>query len=699
MKKNKKSKVLVVVIVCAVIAVLAIVTILLLQRNAETRNISVKTMSAMVGDTVEIKKEYDGKVDVSDVEFYSSDEKIATVDKETGLLYAKESGEVVVTVKSKKSGSTIAKYSITITKDSEESGWIKYDQDNYTCYEGEQFNVKIQTGGVISTVKDFRSNNPNVAKIEFGTIDGAVLNCVNCYAAHVTCLKTGDVTLTATSSTGATTVSSLKVKKNTGWIKFDKTSYSCKEGQVFDVVMTTGSDIPSVIPSVKSIKSSMPEYATIEDGSSTGMVPNCANCRVAHVTCKKEGGVMIEATSSNGASTKSTVKITKAEQNKGTIQYDKTSYTCKVGEVVDAIITAGGTTNPIPTVKSFKSNNTGIASIESGTSSGAVTNCVNCIAVHITCKTAGSSTLSATSSTGATVSVPIKVEEATKGWVKYDKTSYSCKVGEVVDATITAGGSTVPAHITNYASNNANIATVEYGSTTGLVTNCSNCASVHITCKKTGSTTLTATSSTGASVSVSIKVEEADKGWIKYDQTSYSCDAGEVIDTKITAGGSSIPAHITNYASSDANIASVEYGTSTGLVTNCSNCAAVHITCKNSGTVTLTATSSTGATTASSVQVKENIGTISFDKTSYSCKVGQVIDTKITASGVLAHVQSYTSNNTSVATVEYGTSTGLVTNCSNCAAVHITCKKAGTATLTAKSSRGATVSVPVTVTK
>ena len=89
--------------------------------------------------------------------------------------------------------------------------YITYDKPNYTCQVGEVFDAMISAGG-LSSIVNFNSSNPSIAIIESGTIEGNETNCLNCKAVHITCKNRGEVTLSATSSTGATTEVTLNVK-------------------------------------------------------------------------------------------------------------------------------------------------------------------------------------------------------------------------------------------------------------------------------------------------------------------------------------------------------------------------------------------------------------------------------------------------------------------------------------------------------
>jgi bacterioferritin-associated ferredoxin len=219
---------------------------------------------------------------------------------------------------------------------------------------------------------------------------------------------------------------------------------------------------------------------------------------------------------------------------------------------------------------------------------------------------------------------------------------------------------------------------------------------------KTGTVTLNAKSTLGATTTSTLTVEKNTKGSIKFEDEAYFCNEGEYINTKITAYGSdSNPlATVKSYTSEDTSIATITQNTE--VVANCANCVSVIINCKKAGIVRLKATSSLGASTTSTLYVEENDkGSISFGGSSINCKKGEKINTIITAKGTNqtqpATVRSYAIQDTSIATIER--STGIVVNCANCVSVEITCKKVGTTTAKAISSLGASTIIPITVEK
>ena len=83
------------------------------------------------------------------------------------------------------------------------------------------------------------------------------------------------------------------------------------------------------------------------------------------------------------------------------------------------------------------------------------------------------------------------------------------------------------------------------------------------------------------------------------------------------------------------------------------------------------------------------VGTISYSKEEYTCKVGETFETMIKASGgsFPASIASYSSIDTNIAEVDDKTS--IQTNCIDCRLVRVVCKSVGKTQITAESSSGA----------
>ena len=560
-------------------------------------------------------------------------------------------------------------------------GTIKYENESYECTEGETFETMIKATAPKNSkeavsIKSFGTSDKQVATIDNNTT--SQVNCTDCQVVKIYCHKAGSIQLNAESNLGASTTAELVVKQREGTISYAKANYSCTTGETFETMIKTTDGI-----SIKSFKSSNEKIAVVD--SNTKQQTNCIDCKLVRVVCKKTGKVKLNATASNGATTTSEVTVT---ENKGTIKFKENSYTCNAGESFETMITAsgGGTGN---TIKSYKSSDESIATIDDKTE--LQVNCIDCRIVRIVCKKQGNVTLSASSTSGAETSVSLSVKQDV-GTISFDKSNYTCNAGESFETMIRVKSSNQKTTIKSYSTSDESIATID--DKTELQANCTDCRLVRVVCKKKGSVTLNAESSTGAKTKSSLTVNE-DKGTISFKDNSYTCNAGETFETMITANGGNQTNHVKSFKSSDESIATIDSNTSVQV--NCTNCMMVRVVCKKQGSVSLSATSSSGATTSVNLKVNEKIGVIYFNKSSYTCNAGETFETMISVKDAPlgSYVKSYGSNNESVATVDANTSVSV--NCTNCMLVRVVCKKKGSVILNAASSTGAKTTSSLTV--
>ena len=580
-------------------------------------------------------------------------------------------GTVKLTATSSTGARTTAKLTVN-----QELGTISFKERIYTCKAGQTFETVItaESSSNIATVKSYSSNDTNIASVDDNVSE--VPKCTNCKAIRVICHREGTVDLTATSSTGVRTTAKLTVTQDLGSISFKESSYSCKAGQSFETIITATNSSNNA--TVKTYESSNESIASIDDNVSE--VPKCYNCKAIRVVCHKAGNVNLSAISSTGA--QAIVKLT-VNQDVGKISFKESSYSCKAGQSFETIITATNSSNNA-TVKTYMSSNTSIASVDENVTK--IPKCYNCKAIRVVCHKAGSINLSAISSTGAQAIVKLTVSQDI-GNISFKESSYSCNVGQTFETIITATNSSNNATVKTYSSSNASIASVD--DNVSEVPKCYNCKAIRVICHKEGTVKLTATSSTGAQVTANLTVNTM--GTISFRESSYACIEGESFQTTIIVSKN---ATVKSYTSSNTTIASIiGEGTTIG---GCTNCKTIVVACHKEGTVKLTATSSTGAKATANLTVNSK-GTISFKESSYSCKVGETFETIITANPYDATVKTYTSSNTSIASVDDNVSEE--PRCYNCKAIRVICKKEGIIKLTATSSKGAKATVTLTVQK
>ena len=202
-----------------------------------------------------------------------------------------------------------------------------------------------------------------------------------------------------------------------GTLFFEKEKYTCKVGESITTMIrsTVGKnkDGELIMPTVDYYYSLDEKVATIEIGEPL----DCLDCKAFKISCLKKGKTYLNAVSNNGVKTYTTIEVLDkgkdSENDLGTISFDSESYKCKVGEKFTTKITTSsskreGTNYTIPTIKSYVSKDTSIATIESNLE--LQLNCINCQLFKVSCLKPGKTLLETTSSTGAFQSVPITVE-------------------------------------------------------------------------------------------------------------------------------------------------------------------------------------------------------------------------------------------------------------------------------------------------
>lgn len=415
------------------------------------------------------------------------------------------------------------------------------------------------------------------------------------------------------------------------------------------------------------------------------------------------------------------VKVELNGENNFSVSFNNSGYTCNAGETVNGAILTSDLTN---FSGELISSNNDIASVELDNEN--IIKCIGCTAIKIKCNKPGNTDLEAKTSNGAIARSIVVVKEDKVGSISYDKDNYTCEAGKEINAVITANSINSRATVKSFSSSNTNVATVEKNSSYSL--KCINCLAVKIKCKSNGITTLSATSSTGAVGDAKVNVLSNNNNGnngnttvenpntndsvnnnggnggnnttinetISYDKGSYSCEAGKNITATITVHSSNLESRVLSYSSSNNNIATVIKHPS--MAVKCVNCVAVQINCKSEGKVNLYASSTYGATTQSSVTVTKNVGSVTFDKSSYTCKVGDSFVTEVKSGGydgIGVGIDSFSSANGAIATIIDNPDSQ--PKCLGCRYAKITCKSRGTTTVRATSGAGVIGTATVTV--
>ena len=261
--------------------------------------------------------------------------------------------------------------------------------------------------------------------------------------------------------------------------------------------------------------------------------------------------------------------------------------------------------------------------------------------------------------------------------VVYEKSEYTCKIGETIETEIKIIDGEESTVIEKFGLDNELVASIVELEKKGDGTR-----KVQITCKNMGEANLTAETNSGKTTTSKLLVTEKDN-IISFEKDSYTCIEGETITTYVTGD------YISGFTSSDDIIAEIKKS---------SNNENVEIKCKRMGHVDLTITSSDGKTSVVPLQVESknsvvkptitasitptpivspsskpttNEINVTFEKDIYTCKKGETIITYVNG-GV---IDMFSSSNPSI--VEISKSRVQDLKCP-CTKIEIKCVASGT---------------------
>ena len=280
----------------------------------------------------------------------------------------------------------------------------------------------------------------------------------------------------------------------------------------------------------------------------------------------------------------------------------------------------------------------------------------------VTAKAVGTATITAYASNGLSASCTITVSNpiVSVTGVSLNETSMSMTIGDTQTLVATVTPSDATDKSVTWSSNNTSVATV---SSSGLVT-----------AKSAGTATITATTNDGgkkASCVVTVSAPTVSVTGVELNESSMTMTVGDTQTLVATVTPSNATNKSVTWSSNNTSVATVS---SSGLVT-----------AKSAGTATITVTTNDGGKKATcSVTVSAatvSVTGVSLDKTSMSMTVGdtQTLTATITPSNATNKSVSWSSNNTSIATVSsYGV---------------VTAKAAGTATITVTTNDGSKTAI------
>ena len=354
----------------------------------------------------------------------------------------------------------------------------------------------------------------------------------------------------------------------------------------------------------------------------------------------------------------------------------KDTYTCKPGETIYTYYVYGSDTR----LKSLTSGNrfvAGISQVAFEDFKGAL--CLSCKPIKINCRLKGTTTVSVNTKGGqkATAKVIVTKEPST---IKFDKNNIKCSAGQTVGVNITTD---MNSRVESYSVDNTSIATVKKSS---MQPKCPNCRRIDVVCKKQGSTTVRAYSNRGATTSAGLLVTSNSNN-VVFEKSNIKCKKGDVVKTIIKSTDGKT--RIKTFSSDDIAVAALSLSSAQPRTTGAIQ---VDVACRGNGSVTLRASNANGVVGTANVTVGNTVGTVSFEKATYTCRPGQSFETKVTADK--ATIKNILVEKTGV--IKLGQPSKQL-NCANCRLIKVECQKIGTSRIVASSSAGASGSALVNV--
>ena len=324
------------------------------------------------------------------------------------------------------------------------------------------------------------------------------------------------------------------------------------------------------------------------------------------------------------------------------VTLSKTSATLLVGEtttVTATILPANATNKTV----SWRSYNTSIATVENGVIKAVGT---------------GDTTISAQSSNGLVGKMSLSVRAEVEG-VRVNTAYKTLYVGESAQILATVYPSDAINTTITWTSSNPNVVSVDNGTITAL---------------KEGTSVITAKSYNGktTTTTVEVKIKQVVATGITLNKTSTTLNVGASETLTATISPTNVTNKTITWTSSNPSVASVSNGKITAL---------------QAGKTNIVARTSNGKMATCAVTINAvtiNPTGITLSKTSTTIKVGanETITATVLPSNATNKTVTWTTSNASVATVSGG---------------KITAIKAGSATITAKTSNGKTATCKVTV--
>jgi len=328
---------------------------------------------------------------------------------------------------------TVVERNVSLSNNYLGTSSISYDRPSYSCKPGETITTKISVSNYSLnsddnlllpdsvTVKSYKSNNTSVANIKkHPTLSS---KDPGTEIVLISCLKTGDVVLSATSSVGLTTTSNVSVSNEikTGKLMFEKNSYDVSYGKTISITLY-GANKNDLNLNVKNS-----DIVTVDKLKFSSENADVATLNVEGL---KVGTTSIEISTKSGEKASVTIVVKDCNMEFGSNNYQLTTGSRLMGTVKSNYIDGD-----LCIIKTIKSSNNNIVSILYGdedsekiiASNGGFRFYMNPIKE-------GKVTLTATCETGKKITSTVTVKN--KKITKFTSSNYELDVGDDLYITV-----------------------------------------------------------------------------------------------------------------------------------------------------------------------------------------------------------------------------------------------------------------------
>ena len=366
---TKKNKFLLVTTIVSILVIIVLVGIIIFNKNDEKIVYVTPSSELKVGDIYTLQAKYKKDDEKKELVYVTETPNIVEVDKETGEIVAKKEGKATIKI---------------------------YVKDDPSIYEYVDINIKANANSEITPKEEttpkeeVKPKEETTPKEEQGQAQEST--------------PTQIPTPTQEPKEETTTIKIKNIKLSIENFVQDSTKYYVGDTVQVKVEIT-------------------PSNATEKVVWQTNNKTICTTDQNGKIKALKNGICTVYVSSESNPNLNKEISFT-INPSVGIVEFEKNNtaaaqcpnalgstctvvYNCKSGDKFNILLRAYDSSKKA-SVKSFKSNDTNIATIERHPTLSA--NCINCMLTQITCKNAGTTTFEATNSLGGTATAKIVVK-------------------------------------------------------------------------------------------------------------------------------------------------------------------------------------------------------------------------------------------------------------------------------------------------